>query len=110
MRVKKKSKEKNIKFNIKERLWGLVTSSQGLPVVLALTTLAILFVLFRMKAVEQNYTLISLNKEIENHEQVGKELKARKARMLSVKNLKDIANRHNLREPTSEQLIIIPGS
>ena len=83
-------------------------SSQGFPIFLTFTVLAILFVLFRMKGVEQNYKITSISKDIEEVVLEGKELKAKKARMLSVKKLRSLAQKYDLAQPKESQIIVIP--
>lgn len=70
--------------------------------------MAILFVLFRMKSVEQDYKFHSYNKQIEDSIHENKELRARKAKLLSAKNLRTLAEKHNLNEPKQDQIIVIP--
>ncbi len=59
-------------------------SSKGFPIILTFTVLAILFVLFRMKGVELDYQVNYINKEIDEVSVENKDLKARKARLMSV--------------------------
>lgn len=87
---------------------GFVLSTQGFPITLTLTILCILFVLFRMKGIEQDYQYSNITKQIDNVEIDGKELKAKKAQLLSVKNLREIAQKHQMHEPKQGQIIVIP--
>ena len=70
--------------------------------------MAILFVLFRMKSVEIDYKVSDVNKDIEKVMLENKELKAKKAKMLSVKSLKKMAKNHGLSQPKQDQIIVIP--
>jgi len=83
-------------------------NSQGFPIFLVCTVLAILFVLFRMKVVELDYGINDLNKKIDQVRIDQKELNAQKSRLLSVKNLRNMAARHNLNQPRRDQIIVIP--
>lgn len=89
-------------------LRGIILSAQGLPIVLTLSILGILLVLFRMKSVEVDYQITETEKEIKRIEVENKELKAQRARLLSVKNLKNIAQKYDLKQPEQEQIIVIP--
>jgi len=84
-------------------------SSQGFPLILMFSILGILFVLFRMKGVEQNYKISAINKEIERVALEGKELRAKKARMLSVKKLRKMATKYKLQQPKERQIIVVPN-
>ncbi len=79
-----------------------------LPFTLTLTCMAVLFVTIRMKSVEQAYQLDSLETSLSKAVVQNKELKAQRARLLSVQRLRDLAERFNLKEPGPEQIILIP--
>lgn len=83
-------------------------SSRGFPIILTFTVLAILFVLFRMKGVELDYQVNFLNKEIDEISVENKDLKARKARLMSVEKLRTMAKRHGLVQPRQNQIIVVP--
>lgn len=102
-RTKKKQENKFIK-----KFLSLVFSTHYFPLILTTVTLAILFVLFRMRGVEQDYKYHELSEKIDSLQLEGKELKAKKARKLSVKNLRAIAKKYNLGEATDKQIIVIP--
>lgn len=70
--------------------------------------LGILFVLFRMKGIEIEYKLSDVNRNIENISLENKELKAQKARLLSVTKLNQFAQKFDLKQPGQGQIIIIP--
>lgn len=93
---------------IKDKMKAIFLSAQGLPIVLSFIVITILFVLFRMKGVEMNYQISSLNKDIEKVKVEGKELKAKKAKHLSVKNLRKMAKTYRLQQPKQHQIIVIP--
>lgn len=82
--------------------------SQGMAIVISITILGLFLVLFRMKSIEQDYLYGQFLKSIEQESTDGKELKAKRARLLSVKNLRRYAEQFNLKEPRPEQIIIIP--
>lgn len=96
------------KIQLGKKLKEIIFSSQGFPIFLSFTSLAILFVLFRMKNVEMDYKISKTNKEIEKVMLDNKELKAKRARMLSSDKLRKLASAHNLDQPKQEQVIVIP--
>ena len=85
-----------------------VMSSQGMPVVLTLTVIAILFVLFRMKGVETDYRINTVNEKIKTASMKNKELRAKKAKLLSVERLKRLAKKHDFSVPDQKQIIVVP--
>lgn len=101
---KKTTGENKIGKKIKE----IIFSSQGLPIFLSFTTLAILFVLFRMKNVEMDYKISKSNRDIEKVLMDNKELKAKNARLLSTERLRRLAAAHNLDQPKQDQIIVVP--
>lgn len=84
-----------------------VFSSHGFPIFLGFTLMGVLFVLFRMKSIEIDYKISNVNKEIEKVTLENKELKAIKAKMLSVSNLKAMAKKYKLKQPRQKQIIVI---
>lgn len=70
--------------------------------------LGILFVLFRMKGIEMEYKLSDINRTIDNVSLENKELKAQKARLLSVNQLNQLAKKFDLKQPGQGQIIVIP--
>lgn len=70
--------------------------------------LGLLFVLFRMKGVELDYKITSVNKDIDKVVLDNKELKAKKARLLSVKRLRKLASKYDLKQPKQKQIIVLP--
>jgi hypothetical protein len=103
MALRRKGK---IKFN--NRLMEFLLNPQALPFTLTFTTLAILFVAFRMKGIEQAYSLNNINQDIEKAIIRNKELKAQRAREMSVPKLREFAVKYDLKEPGPEQIILIP--
>ena len=89
------------------KLKAFFLSSQILPLVLAFFTVSILFVLFRMKGVELDYRISDINKDVKSVTLENKELKARKAKLLSTKRLQRLAKKYNLALPKQDQIIII---
>lgn len=86
---------------------SVILSTQGFPIFIAFTTLAVMFVVFRMKNVEMDYKISKNNKEIEKVVLDNKELKAKKARLLSADKLRTLAERHSLTQPKQNQIIVI---
>ncbi len=79
-----------------------------LPFTLTFSCMAVLFVTIRMKSIEQAYQLDGLTNAMDKAIVENKELKAQRARMLSVQRLRDYAEKFNLKEPGPEQIILIP--
>ena len=90
------------------KLKELIFSAQIFPLLLSFTALAILFVLFRMKSVEQDYVYNNLNKDLREVSIENKELNAKKADLLSIENMRKIAEKYNLKEANQDQIIIVP--
>lgn len=61
-----------------------------------------------MKGIEQDYKFNELTKKIKVQKIENKELKAQRARMLSIKRLKAYSKKFNLKEPDEKHIIIIP--
>ena len=91
-----------------QKIKNVIFSNQVLPFVLTFAVLGVLFVLFRMKGIEIDYKISSLNKDIDQTILVGKELKAKKAKMMSVKRLRSLASEHGLSQAKQSQIIVIP--
>lgn len=102
MRTKKKE---SFVQNIK----NIIFSNQVFPFVLTFAVLGVLFVLFRMKGIEIDYKVSSLNKDIDRTLLVNKELKAKKAKLMSVNKLRKLASEHDLSQPKQKQIIVIPN-
>lgn len=102
-KIKRKTKNKFL-----EKIVKLFFSSSYFPFILSISVLGLLFIMFRMKSIEQDYKFNGLNKKIEQSNNDNKDLKARKAKLLSAKNLRTMASNHNLTEPKQEQIIVIP--
>jgi hypothetical protein len=96
----------NTKFN--NRLIEFLFNPQALPFTLTFTTLAVLFVGFRMKGIEQAYLVNNIETDIYKTAIRNKELKAQRAREMSVPRLREFAAKYDLKEPGPEQIILIP--
>jgi hypothetical protein len=96
------------KFKFNNRLMEFLFNPQALPFTLTFTTLAVLFVAFRMKGIEQAYSLNNINSDTQKATIQNKELKAQRAREMSVPRLREFAVKYGLKEPGPEQIILIP--
>jgi cell division protein FtsL len=96
------------KINFNNRLLEFLFNPRALPFTLTFTTLAVLFVGFRMKGIEQAYLLNNINSDIDKATIKNKELKAQRARAMSVPRLREFAVKYDLKEPGPEQIILIP--
>lgn len=103
MAIRKKGK---FKFN--NRLMEFLFNPKALPFTLTFTTLAILFVGFRMRGIEQAYQLNNIDADIQKATIQNKELKAQRAKEMSVPRLREFASKYDLKEPGPEQIILIP--
>lgn len=99
-------KKGSFKFN--NRLLEFLLNPKALPFTLTFTTLAVLFVGFRMKGIEQAYSLNNIKQDIFKATIRNKELKAQRAREMSVPRLREFAVKYDLKEPGPEQIILIP--
>lgn len=97
-------KNKKFFFNPKKYIFN----SNVFPFVLAFTVLGVLFVLVRMKGVEQDYAFNKIQKEINDIRNDNKELKAERAKLLSTKNLSLYSKKFELVEPDEKQILVIP--
>lgn len=61
-----------------------------------------------MKGIEQDYKMNEITKLLKKRIQENKELKADKARLLSIKQLELFAQKYDLKEPDEKHIIIIP--
>ena len=102
----RRSRKNNISFV--EKLSAYVSQSKSMPLIFAITVIGILFVLVRMKGIEQDYKLNEIQKIVDVHKIKNKELKALRARELSVKKLKAYAKQFDLQEPDDKRIIVIP--
>jgi len=101
-------RKKGTKLKFNNRLMEFLFNPQALPFTLTFTTLAILFVAFRMKGIEQAYSLNIINADIDKAIIRNKELKAQRAKEMSVPKLREFAVKYGLKEPGPEQIILIP--
>ena len=95
------------KTDLSGQIKGFLFSNQVFPFVLTFFVLGLLFVLFRMKGVELDYKITSVNKDIDEVTLDNKELKAKKARLLSVKRLRRLAKKYDLKQPRQTQIIVL---
>tara|TARA_Y100000768_G_C23990599_1_gene692336 strand:+ start:2491 stop:2835 length:345 start_codon:yes stop_codon:yes gene_type:complete len=102
----RRSRKRNISFVTK--LKNFATHSKSLPFIVIFSILGILFVVIRMKGIEQDYKLNEIQKLVRIHKIKNKELKAIKAKELSVKKLKAYAQKFDLSEPDEKRIIVIP--
>lgn len=82
-------------------------SSETIALISLFFLSAILFVLLRMKAVDMGIELAKHNKNYESIISQNKELKAKKAGLLSAVNLRKFARKHKLHEPKAKQIIVV---
>ena len=61
-----------------------------------------------MNNVEIGYKIAFINKDMEKIVLENKELKVKKAKLLSSNRLKSFAKKYKLRQPKQKQIIIIP--
>lgn len=95
-------------FKFNNRVLEFFFNPSALPFTLTFTTLAVLFVGFRMKGIEQAYQVNNIQNDIHKAIIRSKELKAQRAREMSVPRLREFAVKYDLKEPGPEQIILIP--
>lgn len=93
--------------DLTERIGKVAFSSKVMPLILLYLCLAISFVLFRMKNVEMDYRIHDLSKDIQKGVVDGKDIRAKKATLLSSDRLKKLAKEFDLKEPKQNQVILI---
>lgn len=102
------ARRKRTKDSLTNKVKNFFLNSKAMPLVFAFSVIGIMFVLIRMKGVEQDYTFNELEKRVKIQQLQNKELKAQKARHLSMKKLRAIADKFDLNEPDEKRIIIIP--
>lgn len=96
------------RYMMSRGLKELFFNFQGFSIFFISSGAALCLVLFRMKIVELDYEMTEMNRIIKKTKLEGKELSAKKARLLSTKGLRGMAKMHNLTRPKQEQIIVIP--
>jgi len=104
--TKKRSRRKTNPFL--NYLSDKIFTSQTLPLIFVVSIIGIMFVLIRMKGIEQDYAYNEIAQRIKIQKVKNKELKAERAKELSVKNLKAYADKFSLTEPDEKRIILIP--
>ena len=95
------------KGKFKKNFKNFFLSNQVFPFVLIFFIIGISFVLFRMKGIDLDYKIADVRKDMHYVTQEGKELKAKKARLLSVRRLRSLATKFSLSRPKQSQIIVI---
>lgn len=95
-------------FKVNSRVLEFFFNPKTLPFTLTFTTLAVLFIGFRMKGIEQAYEVDIIQTNINKAIIKNKELKAERAKDMSVPRLREFAVKYDLKEPGPEQIILIP--
>ena len=102
------ARRKRNKNSLTNKVKNFFLNSKAMPLVFAFSVIGIMFVLIRMKGVEQDYTFNELENRVKIQQLQNKELKAKRARHLSMKKLKALADKYELNEPDEKRIIIIP--
>lgn len=100
-------RKKRSKDSFSNKIKNFLLNSKAMPLVFAFSVIGIMFVLIRMKGVEQDYAFNELEKRVKVQQLQNKELKAKRARHLSMKKLKALADKYDLSEPDEKRIIII---
>ena len=103
--VRRSRKKQN---SLGHKIKSYIYESKSMPLLFVVAIIGILFVLVRMKGIEQDYKLNGIQKIVSVHQVKNKELKALRARELSIKKLKAYAKKFKLNEPDEKRIIIIP--
>jgi hypothetical protein len=91
-----------------DKVWRIIFSAQAFPIILALAVIGVLFVVVRMKGIEQTYRFNGLTKQIKTAVSESKDLTAQLAKLMTVSNMRILAEKHGLKEPRQDQIIVIP--
>lgn len=96
-------------MNLRENIGlnKLFNFSTYTPAIICLSVLAILLVLFRMKAIELDYKTIDYKRLILKEQKIAKELGAIKAKHLSIRSLRKFAEKFKLKRPNESKIIVI---
>ena len=86
----------------------MLKNGNVLSMVIFLAIISFLAVMFRMKGVELDYKISKKNKETRKITQENKNLKAERAKELSIENLNRLARKHKMKEPSQKQVIVVP--
>lgn len=97
------------KKKLKNKQKTALISPKYIGYTLLFIALSVGFVYSRMRGVELQYQVNKLVKKIQKNQQHNKHLKAQKADLLSSGNLKKIAQKYKLKEPSRKQIIVIPN-
>lgn len=103
--VRRASKKKN---TLIQKSKEFIVNSKTLPFIFMFSVIGILFVVIRMKGIEQDYKLNEIQRLVRIHKIKNKELKAVKAKELSVKKLRAYAKKFKLSEPDEKRIIVVP--
>ena len=93
---------------LKNKVFVTLVNPEILPFTLTFSLLCVLFIVLRMRGVEQTYSLNKMNHLIEKETTLNKELKAQRAKLLSSHRLREISEKFDLKDPGPEQIILIP--
>ncbi len=85
-----------------------IIQSRAFKISVAFSLLGLCFVLVRMKRIEQDYEYTEISQKLSLTRNKIKEMKAKKAELLSIRNLRKIATKYKLKEPDHKHIIIIP--
>ena len=85
------------------------TNKTGVTLVIfiLLSLLGFLHVFVRMRNMDKQIAINKLKGEIDIIDLTNKELKAKRASLLSTEKLKEYASKYGLREPSSSQVVIL---
>jgi hypothetical protein len=97
-----------LKKNVRKKIISNFFQSKSMPLIFVFITICILFISIRMKGIEQDYLMLELNKTLRKESIYNKELKAVRANSLSVKKLIEISKENKLKEPSDNQVVVIP--
>ena len=86
----------------------LFKNGNTLSMIIAFVLISFFAVMFRMKGVELDYKINKRDKELRKVVLENKELKAKRARELSIESLNNLANKHKMKEPSQKQVIVVP--
>ena len=100
--------EKNIRLISWSGMGRVFFNSNVFPLILVFAFLGILFVCFAWNGLEIEYKITSVDKDIAKSNLENRELKAKKAKLLSARRLRHFAKKYELQQPKQKQIIVVP--
>lgn len=99
---------KQIKKYFKTLVYTIFGSLKNTIFFFLFVSLAVAYVVVRMRGIELDYAVHLANKEFKEINIKNKEFKAERASLLSIERLRKISIENNLSAPNQNQVIVVP--